>query len=497
MELSKKKCWLNLLLLSMVIAFVVLIAIQIVYYIRTAKMFEEQFELYVHRAITQTAYAIEEKEIVEIVHEIAQSNTPEAERAKQIINANNAYSLQEIYLFSEKYEKEVKGNDISTVSQDEKERLKKNLAANRDLMYAVFARKYSRHSSEHIGKRVGYDFIRTTLKKFLHENRIYMDFSFAVRCNRTGKLMNVGEKAFDLNDERCYSGRTYSHDESGDSYDMIVFFPKKKSYLTTYMGVMFPFLLASSILIILCISTIVYLVRQRHFSEIQNDFVRNMTHELKTPVASISLAAQMLSDPSVVKSEEMSTRMCETIKNESKRLVLLIDSVLETSVLEHRDGIANPSPLDVHDIIQSARNSLLVKAENHKGEIRLSLEADEFIVMGDETHLTNVIFNLMDNAIKYASPHRNLILEVRTYNQGDQLLIDILDNGIGIDKQYLPYIFNKYYRVPTGDLHDIKGFGLGLAYVSNMVKRHHGHIRVKSETGIGTLFTIDLPIYSE
>lgn len=497
MELSKKKCWLNILILSMVIAFVVLMAIQIVYYIRTAKMFEEQFELYVHRAISQTATAIEEEEIVKIVGEIARSNTPEAERARQIINANSVSSMQEIYLYAEKYEKEVNGNDISDISQDERDRLEKNMAANRDLMYAVFARKYSRHSSELIGKRVGYDFIRTTLKKFLHENRIYMDFSFTVRCNRTGKLMNLGEKPFDLNDERCYSGRTYSHDESGDSYDMIVFFPKKKSYLLTYIHIMLPFLVASFILIVICLSVIVYLVRQRHLSEIQNDFVRNMTHELKTPVASISLAAQMLSDPSVVKSGEMSTRMCETIKNESKRLVLLIDSVLETSVLEHRDGIANPSPLDVHDIIQTARNSLLVKAENHKGEIRLSLEADEFIVIGDETHLTNVIFNLMDNAIKYASPHRNLILEVRTYNQGRQLFIDILDNGIGIDKQYLPYIFNKYYRVPTGDLHDIKGFGLGLAYVDNMVKRHHGHIHVKSETGIGTLFTIDLPIYTE
>ena len=497
MEFTKKKYFLNVAIIFLLVASAVLLALQVSYYVSTAKLFEKQFDLSVRRAISQTATAIEEEEIVKIVGEIARSNTPEAERARQIINANSVSSMQEIYLYAEKYEKEVNGNDISDISQDERDRLEKNMAANRDLMYAVFARKYSRHSSELIGKRVGHKFIRSTLKKFLQDSEIYMDFAYAVRCNKTGKLMNVGERTFDINDERCYSGRTYSHDGSGDSYDMIVFFPNKKSYLSTYIHIMSPFLVASFILIVICLSVIVYLMRQRHLSEIQNDFVRNMTHELKTPVASISLAAQMLSDPSVVKSGEMSTRMCETIKNESKRLVLLIDSVLETSVLEHRDGIANPSPLDVHDIIQTARNSLLVKAENHKGEIRLSLEADEFIVMGDETHLTNVIFNLMDNAIKYASPHRNLLLEIRTYNQGSQLFIDILDNGIGIDKQYLPYIFNKYYRVPTGDLHDIKGFGLGLAYVNNMVKRHHGHIHVKSETGIGTLFTIDLPIYTE
>jgi len=193
----------------------------------------------------------------------------------------------------------------------------------------------------------------------------------------------------------------------------------------------------------------------------------------------------------------LAARMCTTIKNESKRLVLLIDSVLQTSVLEQTGDLANPSPLDVHEIIKNAISSLAIKIENRHGEIRPFLEAKNHIISGDETHFTNIIFNLMDNAIKYASPERNILLEIKTLNKNNRLIIEIMDNGMGIEEQYLPYIFKKYYRVPTGDRHDIKGFGLGLAYVHNMVGRHHGHIKVESEPGIGTLFTIDLPIYTD
>ena len=497
MELEKKKYLINLAVILMSMAFVVLVALQISYYMEVANLYENQFTASVHRAISQTASAIEEEEIVKIVNEIAKSNTPEAECARQILDADSTHSMQDIYQYAAKYEKEINGNDIDNISKEEKEKLEKNMQANRNLMYSVFARKYAQHTSEKIGSRVGYEFIRTTLTRFLLENEIDMDFSYAVRCNKKNKLMNVGEKPFDIDDPRCYSGRTYSHSGNGDSYDMIVFFPEKRSFLYTQISIMMPYLVASFILLLLCIILICYLMRQRHLSEIQNDFVRNMTHELKTPVASISLAAQMLSDPSLVKSQEMATRMCNTIKNESKRLVLLIDSVLQTSVLEHTTALANPSPLDVHEIIQTARNSLLVKAESHNGEIHLQLEANEFVILGDETHFTNIIFNIMENAIKYASQERKLLLEVNTYNQNDRLFIEIVDNGIGIEKQYLPDIFKKYFRVPTGNRHDIRGFGLGLAYVHNMVQRHKGHIHVWSQPDLGTRFTIDLPIYTE
>lgn len=482
----------------MIIAFVVLVSLQITYYAQMADLLEKQFVLSVHRAINQTSKAIEEEEIVQIVHEIAKGNTLEAEQARQIIDAKTTNSLQDIYLYSINSKKE-NGTGIAAAASDKSNKMSENLATNLNLMYAVFARKYARVSTERIAKSVSHDFIRSTLNDYLHENEVDLDFSFAIKCNKTDNVFQFGvEKPFDINDaEKCYSGRTYSHDGSGRSYDMIVYFPDKKPFLYTQLGLMTPYLVASLILLILCVSTLIYLMRQRELSQIQNDFVRNMTHELKTPVASISLAAQMLSDQSIEKPEEMTARMCSTIKNESKRLVLLIDSVLQTSVLEQRGSIENPSPLDVHDIIQSARNNLMLKAACHNGEIRLFLEADDFIIEGDETHFTNIIFNLIENAIKYASPERDMLLEIRTYNQNNRLFIEISDNGIGIDRQYMPHIFKKYYRVPTGDRHDIKGFGLGLAYVHNMVHRHKGHISVESQVNIGTRFTIDLPIYTE
>ena len=190
----------------------------------------------------------------------------------------------------------------------------------------------------------------------------------------------------------------------------------------------------------------------------KNDFINNMTHEFKTPISTISLAAQMLKDPAVGKSPQMFQHISGVINDETKRLRFQVEKV------------------------------------RYNGKITSNLEATDPVIFADEMHITNVIFNLMDNAVKYKKPEEDLELKVRTWNESGKLMISIQDNGIGIKKENLKKIFEKFYRVHTGNLHDVKGFGLGLAYVRKIILDHKGTIRAESDLNVGTKFIIALPL---
>lgn len=501
MKIAHKKYLLNLSVIAMAIAFAVLMVLQLTFFLKSSKLAEKQFSDSAKRAISQTSYAVEEEEVAIIINEISKGSTPEAIRAKELLESNDIYSIQEIFLEDGIFTKEHtpvathKETGIAAASNASIEHRYKCANANRTLLYALMARRYARMSGERITKRVHPKFIHNTLQSNLKNNEIDLDFLYAIVCNETGAVFYFDKKKFDINDKKCFSARFFSHDITNYTYNLVVYFPDKTSFFHQHFSYMLPYLIASFILLSLCIITLTFLFRERQIGQIRSDFIQNMTHELKTPVASISLAAQMLNDKTIQHSEEMTSRMCNTLLSESKRLVLLIDRVLQTSVLEQKGKIVNPSPLDVHDIITNAKNNLLLKIENIKqGEVRLYLNAEDYIISGDETHFTNIIYNLIDNAAKYASPERLLLIEIKTYNRNNSLFIEISDNGIGIDHSHQKHIFEKYYRVPTGEVHNFKGFGLGLAYVKNMVERHNGEIHVESELGIGTRFTIKLPL---
>jgi len=471
MKTSVKKYIMSASVSAMAVTFVVLLTLQLAFFFQTSALAEKQFSDSVKRAISLTSNAVEEEEITKIVEEISRDTLPEAALAKEFL----------------------KRNTTSNINQ-----LLSSAKVNRGLLYEILARRYACTSDDRITKRVPHQFIQNALAENLKKNEIDMPFVFTMKCNETGSTYFVNNQQFDVNGPNCYSAPFFSHDASDYTYSMVVHFPDKVSFFRQHVRYMLPYSIAFLLLLILCIVTISYLFNEKQIGQMRNEFAQNMTHELKTPVASISLAAQMLSDKTIQRSEAMTSRMCDTILAESKRLVLLVDSVLQMSVLEQDGDLVNPSPLDVHEIINNAKNNMRLKVETvKKGEIRLSLNARNFIIEGEETHFTNIIFNLMDNAAKYASPDRLLLIEIKTYNQGDRLFIEVSDNGIGIDRASLKHIFEKYYRVPTGTLHNVKGFGLGLAYVNNMVRRHKGNIHVESEPGIGTRFTINLPIYKE
>jgi signal transduction histidine kinase len=230
-------------------------------------------------------------------------------------------------------------------------------------------------------------------------------------------------------------------------------------------------------------------------SEIKNDFINNMTHEFKTPISTISLAAQMLQDPAVAKSPSMFGKLSGVIASETKRLRFQVDKVLQMSMFESRDNTSlKMKELDANELITGVINTFAVKVEQGGGKIISSLDADDPFVYVDEMHFTNVVFNLMDNAVKYKRQDEPLLLNIHTWNANGNFMLSIQDNGIGISKENIKKIFDKFYRVHTGNLHDVKGFGLGLAYVKQIIQAHKGSIRAESEIGVGTNFIIVLPL---
>jgi two-component system, OmpR family, phosphate regulon sensor histidine kinase PhoR len=216
-----------------------------------------------------------------------------------------------------------------------------------------------------------------------------------------------------------------------------------------------------------------------------------MTHELKTPISTISLASQMLQDPGVGKTPETLKHISKVIKDETKRLSLQVEKVLQMAIFEKDNSMLKLNEIAINPLITDIVSNFSLKVTSKGGKITYKLKAVNDVALIDEVHFTNVIFNLMDNALKYCD--KPLLLTVETWNEKDNLLISIEDNGIGINKEDVKMIFEKFYRVSTGNLHNVKGFGLGLAYVKKIITEHHGSIKVESELNIGTKFTITIP----
>jgi two-component system phosphate regulon sensor histidine kinase PhoR len=273
-----------------------------------------------------------------------------------------------------------------------------------------------------------------------------------------------------------------------------VYFPTKGSYLSSSISFLAPSILFSLILLIIFTVTLYIILRQKKLSEMKNDFINNMTHELKTPVSTISIAAQMMKDADITKSPQVFKHISTVINDETKRLGFLVEKVLQMSLFENQKATLKLKELDVNDLIASAANTFMIKVEKSGGTIDIDLNAEKSTIFADEMHITNMIFNLMDNAVKYRREDVPLKLVARTRDEGDKVIISIEDNGIGIKKENLKKIFDRFYRVPTGNVHNVKGFGLGLAYVRKVVEDHQGTIRAENGRGNkGTTFVITLP----
>lgn len=256
-------------------------------------------------------------------------------------------------------------------------------------------------------------------------------------------------------------------------------------------------LLFSLIILAAFFVTIRALIRQKKLSAMKNDFINNMTHEFKTPIATISLAVDALKNEKVLQSKEKMDYFSSIIKEENKRMNKQVETILQAAITDRKDLQLTLRPIHVHTIIDAVLENFQLQLEEKHSKINKHLGASVDLINADEVHFTNVISNLVDNAIKYSKKGRNLHLKILTSNADNKLVIKIQDNGIGMNKETLKRIFEKFYRAHTGNKHDVKGFGLGLSYVKAIIVAHQGKIKAESVTGKGTSFTIELPLFQK
>ncbi|MDR2087543.1 MAG: HAMP domain-containing histidine kinase [Dysgonamonadaceae bacterium] len=331
------------------------------------------------------------------------------------------------------------------------------------------------------------NYIRTELSN----NNLTLPFNFAVLDNEKNVVYQSPDYA--VNSKNVYSQILFPRDPPNKLHTLQVVFPAEGEYLLNSVRLIIPSIVFTIVLLIVFTLTLFIEFRQKRLSEMKNDFINNMTHELKTPVASISLAAQTLNDSDVNNSPQLMSYAKTVITDESKRLGFLVEKVLQMSLFEDGRTQFKMTGLDANDLIASIANTFALRVENAGGKLDIELEALESTIIVDKMHFTNVLFNLMENAVKYRRENAPLELIAKTANAGDKILITIQDNGIGIKKEDQKKIFDRFYRVHTGNRHDVKGFGLGLAYVKRIITELEGTIKVESEYGQGTRFIISLP----
>lgn len=358
-----------------------------------------------------------------------------------------------------------------------------------EVIYSILYQASNRPLSE----RINFKLFDQDIRSALECNGIHLPYHFTVSTSDGREVYRCPDYE-SKGDEYTYSQVLFRNDSSSKMGIVRIHFPAMNQYIMNTARMMIPALVFTVILLITFILTVYMVLRQKKVSEMKNDFINNMTHEFKTPLSSISLAAQMLADQSVKKSDQMYESLSRVINDETKRLRFQVEKVLQMSLFD-RDNIAfKQKEVDANELISGVIKTFTLKVSQNGGEITSDLQAQDAAIYVDEMHFTNVIFNLMDNAVKYKRDDVQLHLTLRTWNAHGKLFISIEDNGVGIQKDDLKRIFEKFYRVHTGNKHDVKGFGLGLAYVKKIIDLHKGTIRAESEFGEGTKFIITIPI---
>jgi two-component system phosphate regulon sensor histidine kinase PhoR len=343
-----------------------------------------------------------------------------------------------------------------------------------------------------IEKRIRPEDLEEVLTDALVQKGIDLKFEYAViKWNNEAAFKS--DQYSDSADNQYYRVQLFPDDIFTSSNYLSMYFPQRKNFLFKSFG----FMIFSSVFLTLFITlafsfTILYVFRQKKLSEIRNDFVNNMTHELKTPISTISLASQMLGDTSLPPNLKNNDQIARIISEESRRLGYQVEKVLQMAVFDKGQVKLRRKETDLHEIIRNVSENYSLQVKSRSGKITTALEAEQFILEVDSVHITNVLTNLVDNALKYCT--RDPEIRISTRNTKQFFEVAIQDNGIGISKQDQKRIFEKFYRVPTGNIHTVKGFGLGLSYVKKIIEEHRGTIEVVSHLYEGSTFTIQLPL---
>lgn len=340
-----------------------------------------------------------------------------------------------------------------------------------------------------IHDRVSPNEIRMNLDNELRARAINTNFEFGVFSEDL--ITKVKSDGFMEKRGYTYNVPLFVTDDSID-YDLHVSFPDKKEYiLSTISWILILSALFIFIIILSFASALYQLIRQKQISEIKTDFINNMTHEFKTPIATINLAIDSIRNPKIIGDKEKVVRYAEMIRQENKRMHAQVENVLRISKLEKNQLDISKDVINFHDLVEDAVSHVKLIIRDREGSIEKKLQAKQSEILASKFHMTNVITNMLDNAIKYSEGAPKI--RVETENAGHNIVLKIIDNGIGMSKNVQRKVFNKFYREQSGNIHNVKGHGLGLSYVKSIVEKHQGHVYVDSEKGKGSTFTIKLP----
>jgi len=340
-------------------------------------------------------------------------------------------------------------------------------------------------------ERVSKEKLKALLTSELQEYDVKTPFEFSIYSN--GLATKIQSESFRYDKDDTYSIPIFTDNEGNNKYQLLVCFPNKQKFLfSELVGISLLSIIFTLIIIIAYSSALNQLIRQRQISEIKTDFINNMTHEFKTPIATINLALDAIKNPKVIEDKEKVHRYLQMIRDENKRMHAQVENVLRISKLEKRELEINKESNNIHDIIEEAIEHVNLIIEDRQGIITTHFDANRTTVLLNDVHFTNVIVNILDNAIKYSLDAP--IIDIYTENVKDFVIIKIKDQGTGMSKVAQKRIFEKFYREHTGDLHNVKGHGLGLSYVKRIVEDHNGQIFVESEKGKGSTFILKLPL---
>ena len=461
--------WTNCTVMGL--CFMVLLYLQMQYARRMVTMRQEQFDESVFRSLDHASRNLERSETLDYLQELMQLYG-------DTLDSHNTPIMADV---------------TQSGMREFQKRIRNAYVYEREVLEEVVLRVLYASSEKDFRERLDTDYLEQELEANLRFNGIDVPFHYRIFSSDGIELYRC-EDYDPRGEEYSYKQTLFRNDPTGKMGLVSVHFPDQNKFILGVADMVVLAMIFTLILFMAFLVTVYLIVRQKKVSEMKNDFIHNMTHEFKTPISTISIAAQMLSDKTIQKPAEMYERLSGVIFAETKRLRFQVEKVLQMSLYDGGNIALKMQPMDLNLLIESVVDTFSIKVVQNGGSIDTHLNASDPMAKVDEMHFTNIIFNLMDNAVKYKREDEPLHLEISTMNTGDYLCIEVKDNGIGISKENLKRIFDKFYRVHTGDKHDVKGFGLGLAYVRKMVMLMNGSIKANSVIGRGTTFIINMPV---
>jgi two-component system phosphate regulon sensor histidine kinase PhoR len=492
------------------VALLGLIVVQYLWIDNAIKVKEEQLEQQVTKAMTQIVEELAKQEtVVNLMEEINYYGSPDnfKRNIKVESNQNNQKTVSpDLMRISNEVAKRIIPRDTSGIYLVESKTLSALDPANltKSSIQLRYMQKVTDKSifvkniinrlitrERPINERIVPDSLRKIIRTNLNTNALPMSFEFAVLSSNQ-QVVFKSSKFTNSSHYKYFTSQLFPNDVFSTKSYLQIYFPRQANYMIKSIGVLvISSILLTAIIMVIFTVSIFIIFKQKKMSEIRNDFVSNMTHELKTPISTISLAAQMLTDTSIPKERKNVDHLGKVVMDESKRLSVQVEKVLQMARFERGQIKLRLKELVINDLIGNVIVNFRLQLENRNGSIEFVPGEDLPNLWLDEVHFTNIIVNLLENAVKYCKIDPHIVVSTKAFSNG--LTIAIQDNGIGISKENQKRIFEQFYRVPTGNVHNVKGFGIGLSYVKTIVENFKGNITVESELNKGSKFIIFLP----